>query len=306
MWLKAEQWILPLSFPFNWNLKLKFNVLPERPTPAFAKEGRWFRAFRIGGSLIPVMVSFQGTVEKPKLLVSTTSAGLKHKQKLLDLVFRLHGIAYPRELYRFMEGDRVLRKVKRSLHGFGRAGLMAANLYEGVVKAIIQQQISLRVAEHLTANLVERFGQHTSFLGEKVYDFPRAEVLAEAEVEELRGCGLSRRKAEYIKGFSKEVSLGNFNPEELHELSQEEIVSCLTAFKGLGRWSAELVMAASMGLNVIPADDLGVRKAISHYYFNGKLQSGEAIRNFAREKFGRFMLDVTVYLLMAYRSGINV
>jgi len=302
--LKAERWILPLSFPFNWNLKLKFNVLPERPTPAFVKEGKWFRAFKINGELIPVMVSSQGSIEKPRLLVSTTSAGLKHRQRLLNLIFRLHGIAYPRELYRFMGRDRVLRKVKRCLHGFGRAGLMAANLYEGIVKAIIQQQISLRVAEHLTANLVERFGEYTFFLGEKVYSFPSAETLAEAGVKELRDCGLSRRKAEYIKAFSKEVSLGNFNPEELHGLSREEIVSRLTAFKGLGRWSAELVMAASMGLNVIPADDLGVRKAISHYYFNGKLQSGEAVRKFAGERFGEFMLDVTVYLLMAYRSGI--
>ncbi|RLI26249.1 MAG: hypothetical protein DRO52_02835, partial [Candidatus Hecatellales archaeon] len=194
--------------------------------------------------------------------------------------------------------------IKQALYGFGRAGLMTANLYEGIVKAIIQQQISLRVAEHLTANLVEKFGDYVAFQGEKVYDFPSAEVLAEARIEELRGCGLSWKKAEYVKAFSREVSTGAFNPEELYRLSPEEIVKRLTAFKGLGRWSAELVMAASMGLNVIPADDLGVRRAVSYYYFDGKLQSGETVRRFAEERFGEFKLDVIVYLLMAYRMGI--
>jgi DNA-3-methyladenine glycosylase II len=250
------------------------------------------------------MVSFRGSLNRPELEFSAPTLDLKCRRKLTELVLLLHGIADPSELYIFMGRDKVLRRIKRGLYGFGRAGRMAASLYEGVVKAIIQQQISLRVADHLTANLVEKFGEHLMFLGEKVYDFPRAENLAEAGVEELRGCGLSRRKAEYVKALSREVALGNFNPEELYGLSRGEIVRRLTAFKGLGRWSAELVMAASMGLNVIPADDLGVRRALSHYYFNGKLQDGETIRKFAEEKFGSFMLDVTVYLLMAYRMGI--
>jgi len=302
--LKAERWILPLSFPFDWRLKLKFNILPERPTPSIVKGEKWFRVLRIDGKPIPTMVSFRGSLNRPELELSAPSLDLKRRRKLMELVLRLHGIGDPGELYIFMERDEVLRKIKRGLYGFGRAGLMATSLYEGIVKAIIQQQISLRVADHLTANLVEKFGEHLVFLGEKVYDFPKAETLAEAGVEELRDCGLSRRKAEYVKAFSREVARGNFNPEELYGLSREEIVSRLTTFKGLGRWSAELVMAASMGLNVIPADDLGVRRALSHYYFNGKLQDGESIRKFAKEKFGRFMLDVTVYLLMAYRMRI--
>ncbi|HEC89518.1 MAG: hypothetical protein DRN12_07970 [Thermoplasmata archaeon] len=63
-------------------------------------------------------------------------------------------------------------------------------------------------------------------------------------------------------------------------------------------------MVASMGMNVIPADDLGVRKAISHFYFKDDIQSAETIRRFAENKFSRLMRDCLVYLLMAYRMGL--
>lgn len=294
--------IKTLSFPFNWRLRLKFSLLPERPTPNLIKGEKWFRAFKFKGKLIPVMVRFSGSVERPRLELLTSNS--RHGRRLLSMVSRLHGVEDPSPLYHFMDRDKVLSRIKEALYGFGRAGLMAANLYEGVVKAIIQQQIALKAADHITANIVERFGESTIFMGERIYDFPSPEKLAEAPLQELQACGLSRRKAEYIKGFSLEVASGRFNLEELYGLSPKEIMARLTAFKGLGRWSAELVMAAAMGLNVIPADDLGVRKAFSHYFFGGKLQSGETIRRFAEERFGSFLRDVTVYLLMAYRMGV--
>ena len=59
-----------------------------------------------------------------------------------------------------------------------------------------------------------------------------------------------------------------------------------------------------MGLNVIPTDDLGVRKAISHFYFKDKMQSPETIRKFAENKFGEFMRDCLVYMLIAYRMRL--
>ncbi|RLI27895.1 MAG: hypothetical protein DRO46_04890, partial [Candidatus Hecatellales archaeon] len=59
-----------------------------------------------------------------------------------------------------------------------------------------------------------------------------------------------------------------------------------------------------LGFNVVPADDLGVRRAVSKYFFGGKLQPAEAVRRFLRERFGDYQRDVTVYLLMAYRLNL--
>ena len=85
---------------------------------------------------------------------------------------------------------------------------------------------------------------------------------------------------------------------------RDGLYDILTSFKGIGKWTAELVMAASIGFNIIPTDDLGVRKAVSHFYFNDKLQSSSIVRSFIERKFGIFKRDIIVYLLMAYRLGL--
>lgn len=291
------KWEIPLNFPFNWELKLKFAVLPEKPTPCIIKEQKWIRALRMNEKLIPIIVE----VKNNKLVITTSE--ISGKERIEQFIFEFHGLKDIKELYDFMDRDATLRKIKEKLYGFGRAGLMSATIFEGIIKAIIQQQISLKVAESITANLVEKYGDRVELCGEYAYEFPSADVLAKLNLNELRNCGLSWKKAEYIKEFSFEV-INGFNPEELKGKNPDEIMEILTTFRGIGRWTAELVMVASMGLNIIPADDLGVRKAISHFYFKDEIQSSATIRKFAERKFGKFMRDCLVYLLMAYRIGL--
>jgi len=301
--VRRLEWELQLDFPLDWELKLRFSVLPERPTPSVIKNGRWMRVLRVRGRPIPVIVESRGTVESPRLVFSAPVRSRLERVEVEKLVKALHGLSGVEGLYRFMEGDSVLRRLKRELYGFGRAGLMAPTVYEGVVKAIIQQQIALRVAESITANLAERYGYSTEYAGEVVYDFPSPETLARLTVEELRGCGLSRAKSSYVKEFSAKVVKG-FDPESLRGKEPGEVMEALTRFKGIGRWTAELVMVATLGLNVVPADDLGVRKAVSHFYFDDELQPPDVVRRFVVEKFGSYLRDVIVYLLMAYRMGL--
>ena len=295
-----QSWIIPLNFPFDWKLKLKFSLLPERPTPCIIKNQKWIRALKIDGRLAPIILEARGSIEKPELIITTSDSFLRKKKEIERFVFEFHGLKDAKNLYDFMDKDTVLRRIKERMYGFGRAGLMSATVFEGIIKAIIQQQISLKVAESITANLVERYGEKIKFCKEYAYEFPYAETLASLSLSELRSCGLSWKKAEYVKEFSLEVVNG-FNPEDLRNKSPEEIVEILTTFKGIGRWTSELVMVASIGMNVIPGDDLGVRRAISHFYFKDKIQSAETIRKFAEKKFGSFMRDCLVYLLMAYR-----
>jgi DNA-3-methyladenine glycosylase II len=297
------EWTIPLDFPFDWKLKLKFAILPEKPTPCIIKNGAWMRALRMNKKLIPIIVKSTGKIEKPKLIVSTSKLFSHEKRKIIEFVFNFHGIKDAAALYAFMDRDPVLKKIKGKLYGFGRAGLMSATVFEGVIKAIIQQQISLRVAASITANLVKKYGEKIKFRQEYFYEFPSAERLANLSLNEFRKCGLSWKKAEYVKEFSLAV-LNGFNPEDLRNKGPEEILEILTSFREIGRWTAELVMVASMKLNIIPADDLGVRKAISHFYFKDKVQSPENIRRFAENKFGEFMRDCLVYMLMAYRMRL--
>ena len=243
--------------------------------------------------------------EKNSIIFHSIHLKERERREVENKVKKLLGIEDATKLYKFMENDTVLKEIKKRLYGFGKAGLMSATIYEGVIKAIAQQQISLRVAENIIANMVEKFGGKMLFMNEYAYDFPSPVKLASASLQQLRKCGLSRRKTEYIKEFSKAVVEG-FDVEELKNKEPDEIMEILCNFKGIGRWTAELVMVAAIGLNIIPADDLGVRKAISHFYFNDELQPPQVIRKFAEEKFGEHMRDAIVYLLMAYRMGCSL
>ncbi len=293
------KWKVELDFPFNWQLKLKFAVLPERPTPCIIKGNRWIRIIKLNDRKVPVIV--EGG--KNAIIFHSTFLREKERWEIENKVKKLLGIGNATTLYKFMENDEILKRIKKKLYGFGKAGLMSASIYEGIIKAIVQQQISLKVAENIIANIVEKFGEKMLFMNEYAYDFPSPIKLASASLRELRECGLSTRKAEYVKEFSKAVVEG-FKVEELKYKKPHEIMEVLCSFKGIGRWTAELVMIASIGLNTIPADDLGVRKAISHFYFNNKLQSPQTIKNFAEERFGKHLRDAIVYLLMAYRMGL--
>ncbi len=128
--------------------------------------------------------------------------------------------------------------------------------------------------------------------------------MAKASIDNLRRCGLSQRKAEYIIGFSEEVAKGSFDPGSLRNLKQEEITEKLTKFRGIGRWTAELVGIACLDKGQGPADDLGVRKAISRYYFDGKLQDVDTIRKFMNNWMDA--KGITVYLLYANRPNLKV
>ncbi|KPV64843.1 MAG: 3-methyl-adenine DNA glycosylase II [Candidatus Bathyarchaeota archaeon BA1] len=185
-----------------------------------------------------------------------------------------------------MDEDPVLKDVKKRLYGL-KAGSMGATIFESIVKAIIQQQISLQASFWMISSLVTRFGEHKEINKVFYYDFPTASTLAASGPEEIRRCGLSWRKAEYIKGVAEKVVDGEFDPEGLKKRSNEEVIEELRKFKGIGRWTSELILCAGLKRkDVIPADDLGVRRAVSVFYFDGRSLPGDEVRKFV-EKWGR-------------------
>jgi DNA-3-methyladenine glycosylase II len=68
----------------------------------------------------------------------------------------------------------------------------------------------------------------------------------------------------------------------------------------VGRWTAELTVVTSTGKDALPADDLGARRAVSKFYFKGKLISGEKLRKFS-SSWGKFKGIITYYLICMER-----
>jgi len=294
--------------PYNFNLQWRFYHSAGEPQPEIYKDGIWRRAFKIRGRLFPVAVTSTGTVEKPKLRVDVFSKLNTEEKKNISNkiveIFRLKDDL--RALYDFMSRDKILCEIKNKLYGLRPPGI-GANIFEGAVRVIIQQQISLQVAYVITGALVRRFGEKIEIDGESYYDFPSPRVLADADETELRKCKLSRQKSKYIKELALKVTDG-YDLEKIREMSNEEAIEELMKFKGIGRWSAELILITTLGrMDLCVPDDLGARKAVSHFYFDGKLQSGDVIRKFT-ERWGKFKGFVIYYLICAYNveSGKGV
>jgi len=296
---KASFELQPIP-PYNFDLQWKFYSSFKEPQPEIYKDGVWRRAFKIGDKLVPVEVTSVGTVEKPKLKVNIFSKiDAKEKTYLLEKIvdiFRLRDDL--RALYEFMDKDEILYRAKNELCGLRPPGI-GASIFEGGIRVIIQQQISLQIAYVMTGELVKRFGEKIEIDGEPYYDFPSPQVLANVDETELRKCKLSRQKARYIKELSLKVADG-YDLEKIRKMSNEESIEELMNFKGIGMWTAELILITTLGrMDLCVPDDLGARKAVSHFYFNGKLQSGDTVRKFA-ERWDEFRGWIIYYLICAY------
>lgn len=147
--------------------------------------------------------------------------------------------------------------------------------YESLVRSIIYQQLSGRAAETIFNRFKGLFGGH---------EFPPAELLMRAEIEVLRGAGLSRAKAAYIKEVAAKSLLGEIPTlEECDSLTDEEILARLTTIKGVGRWTAQMLLIFNLGKpDVLPIHDLGVRRGFQVAYRKRTLPKPEHL-----EKIGK-------------------
>jgi DNA-3-methyladenine glycosylase II len=204
-------------------------------------------------------------------------------------------------LYEFMDKDPVLNELKQRFYGL-KAGSIGTTVFESIIKSIIQQQISIRVAFSITNRMVTRFGEKTEAEGVTYYSFPTPAKLAEISLEEIRNCGVSWKKAEYIKGIADKTVDGTFNPEALRLRSNQQITETLTKFRGVGTWTAEMVLAAGLKRNTaVPAGDLGVRRTFSKFYSEDKLLSEAEVRKIA-DGWHEFTKDIVYYITCIERT----
>jgi DNA-3-methyladenine glycosylase II len=185
--------------------------------------------------------------------------------------------------------------VSRSLNGL--KPLRPPSLFEMVVIAITEQQLSLAAAFHIRERLIARFG--TPF--ETLWIFPSPEALAEAPLGDLMSCGLSRRKAEYVKEFAQRVAEDTFDLDALTQKSDADAGACLMSQRGLGTWSAQYILVRGLGRpDCLPAADVGLRRAAGGYLAHGRQLSPEQLEQ-ALSPFTPFRGLAAFYLSVAAR-----
>lgn len=126
-----------------------------------------------------------------------------------------------------------------------------------LANSILSQQISVHAARAIKDRLRERVGP----------DGITPDSLARLDIEDLRGVGISRPKAAYLKDLADRVASGELALDRMPRMSDERVIEALIEVRGIGVWTAQMFLIFSLGrLDVFPHDDYGVRAAIQKLY----------------------------------------
>lgn len=132
------------------------------------------------------------------------------------------------------------------------------DLWRALVGSIIGQQLSLAAAGAIRGRVAAL---------DPATNFPGPARLLDAPDDELRQIGLSRAKVTSVKDLSAKWLDGTLDHAGIPRMGDEQVVSALTAVKGIGRWTAEMVLIFHLRRpDVLPAGDLGVRAAVQKVY----------------------------------------
>lgn len=176
---------------------------------------------------------------------------VEHVRRYLGVPFDLDGFAA------FAATEPVLARLAGTLRGFRPP--LVPDPFEGLVTSITAQQISLQAAFSIRNRLIAAFGVAHG----DAYAFPDRERLAEAGPEELVALGFSGRKAEYVVGLAR----ADLDLDALAVMPDDEVKAALVALPGIGEWTAEWFLARHLARpDAWPAGDLGLRKAVLHFY----------------------------------------
>jgi DNA-3-methyladenine glycosylase II len=132
-----------------------------------------------------------------------------------------------------------------------------------LARAICGQQISVKAAQSVWDRVCICLEQKIS-----------PEAVVAADRKNLRACGLSDRKTEYIADLAQHFVDGKIHARHWPQMSDEDIIAELTDVRGIGRWTAEMfLMFNLLRPDVFPLDDLGLQKGIRVAYFKGRKTS---------------------------------
>ena len=293
--------------PFRFDLSAEIFSNGDKQIRKYEKNSFW-QIIRANGKLILATVKSEGTIDQPKLSAelksdkTLTQDDAKKAQETISVLFSLNFNLAP--FYKDVKTDDTMTRVTQKLWGLKSPTTQTA--FEALIDSIVEQQISLKVANSIESKLTKRFGDNLSVEGEVYYTYPTPQKLASVDIDAIRQCGLSQRKAEYIQGIAELVANDELDLEKLKNCdSADEIISELDRIRGVGVWTAELTMLRGMQkCEALPADDLGLRRTIARYYCGGKVINSARARQIA-ENWGRWKGLSAYYLIVAEMEGIE-
>ena len=163
-----------------------------------------------------------------------------------------------KEISYLREKDKKLAEVIDRL-GFIKREI-DTDLFSSVIHHIIGQQISTKAQATIWKRMVDSF------------ETVDAEKILSAGILQLQSFGMTFRKAEYITDFAKKVHDGVFDLRAVSQMSDEEAIKALSSLKGIGVWTAEMILLFCLQRpDILSFDDLAIQRGLRMVYHHRKI-----------------------------------
>ncbi|HVT57164.1 MAG TPA: AlkA N-terminal domain-containing protein [Thermoanaerobaculia bacterium] len=253
---------LPADYDFGWVI----GFLAARAVPALeavsASTGELARVVRVGAGLAVLQVRAGPPGGRPRWLdvrADLSAAPADRAPTVVRLVSRMFDL--DTDLGPFLElarRDPLLRPLVARAPGLRLP--QVPEPFEGAVRAILGQQVSVAAARTMVDRLVRLLGGPVA--GGR-HAFPLAETVAAAGPKQLATIGLTRAKSTALAGLAAAVLAGTIDWERLRAAPPEEAQAALLALPGVGPWTASYIRMRALGdRDAFPASDLGIVKAL--------------------------------------------
>lgn len=141
------------------------------------------------------------------------------------------------------------------------------DVFNALIRSIVGQQLSIKAAQTIYQRFLALFSEK-----------PSPHSLMGMEHEMLKGVGLSNQKATYVKNVARFFDQKKLGALQWEELSDTEIIDLLTAIKGVGTWTVQMLLMFTLDRpDVFPVDDLGIQQGMKHFY--GLHEEGKALKS---------------------------
>ena len=165
--------------------------------------------------------------------------------------------------------DRVMKKL---ILRYSAARLESrGDAFVTLARSIVGQQISVKAAQ----SVWERFAALPNRM--------TPQQVLQLEPQAMRTAGLSARKGEYLHDLARHFVAHDLQNARWQDMDDDAVIATLIAIRGIGRWTAEMFLIFHlMRPNVLPLDDVGLMKGISHNYFSGEPVSRHEMRELSQ------------------------
>ena len=231
--------------PFNFELTVHKPAgwWWSTPDETFEKDTLWTVA-RFKNALIGLKLKSLGTIEKPRIRCTIFSKAKISKTEAQDITRTVKRALNTEqditEFYKLAQKDKILNAAVKDLYGMRTVAW--PELFPALILAVTLQMAPLKRSDQMMQLLMEHFGENAHFDGKTIRYWPSPQKIAATTTDELKTKAKLGYRATNLGAIAETLKNGFPTMDELSTMNPEEAKKKLLTLKGIGDYSAELVM----------------------------------------------------------------